>query len=72
MGDNKLFHFPLSNMYPMGDAKEFSENMFRVFDLNNDNRIDFREFVIALSVYSKVSIPTSLKFVKIPVFFVFK
>uniref|UniRef100_A0A3Q3WJ13 Guanylyl cyclase-activating protein 2 n=1 Tax=Mola mola TaxID=94237 RepID=A0A3Q3WJ13_MOLML len=35
---------------PTGEAAEFVENMFRAFDKNGDNTIDFLEFVAALNL----------------------
>ena len=41
------------SMNPKGNAKDLSQKMFQVIDLNKDNKIDFREFILALSVYSR-------------------
>uniref|UniRef100_A0A8C5FYK8 Guanylyl cyclase-activating protein 2 n=1 Tax=Gouania willdenowi TaxID=441366 RepID=A0A8C5FYK8_GOUWI len=35
---------------PTGEASEYAENMFRAFDTNEDNTIDFLEFVAALNL----------------------
>ncbi|XP_068580424.1 guanylyl cyclase-activating protein 2-like [Cebidichthys violaceus] len=35
---------------PTGEASDYAENMFRAFDRNGDNRIDFLEFVAALNL----------------------
>uniref|UniRef100_A0A8C2WB55 Guanylyl cyclase-activating protein 2 n=1 Tax=Cyclopterus lumpus TaxID=8103 RepID=A0A8C2WB55_CYCLU len=35
---------------PTGEASDYAENMFRAFDRNDDNTIDFLEFVAALNL----------------------
>ncbi|XP_061670239.1 guanylyl cyclase-activating protein 2-like [Syngnathoides biaculeatus] len=35
---------------PTGEASDYAENMFRAFDSNMDNTIDFLEFVAALNL----------------------
>ena len=49
----KNFREMYRNMNPKGNAREFSQTMFQVMDLDGDNKIDFREFILAFSVCSK-------------------
>ncbi|KAL1570276.1 hypothetical protein MG5_00831 [Candida albicans P57072] len=39
--------------FPFGDPTDYCHYLFRVFDLDNSKYIDFKEFIIALSITSR-------------------
>ncbi|KAJ8252023.1 hypothetical protein COCON_G00213350 [Conger conger] len=46
---------------PTGEASEYAENMFRAFDKNGDDTIDFLEFVAALNIAFRGSLEHRLR-----------
>lgn len=42
---------------PKGNAEDFARHIFRAFDIDKSNTIDFREFLIGLSMTSMASSP---------------
>ncbi|XP_064630648.1 neuronal calcium sensor 2-like [Lineus longissimus] len=39
-----------SQLFPDGKAKSFYEHLFRTFDIDNSGKIDFKEFLVAISI----------------------
>jgi Ca2+-binding EF-hand superfamily protein len=46
-----------TSLCPNGDAQRFASHIFRAFDLDKSNTVDFREFLIGLSMTSTTSSP---------------
>ncbi|RNA03142.1 neuronal calcium sensor 2 [Brachionus plicatilis] len=48
--DKKKFMDAYKAFYPQGKADKFCSHVFKVFDFDNSGKIDFTEFLIAISV----------------------
>ena len=51
--DISQFNNAYSEVFPEGNAKNFAEHVFRNFDRDGNGRIDFREFLMAISIQQK-------------------
>ena len=55
------FKLIFSRLFPYGEVATFSDAVFNILDSNNDNVIDFKEFLCALSTTSRGKIEDKLE-----------
>jgi Ca2+-binding EF-hand superfamily protein len=49
-----------NSVFP-GDASGFTSHLFRSFDTDGDGKVDFREFIVGLSISSSMDVEQKLK-----------
>jgi len=59
--DKDTFAKYYTEVFPKNDALAFADYIFRAFDIDSNSRIDFREFILALSIHRKGKIEDKLK-----------
>lgn len=59
--DKATFAQYYTEVFPKNDAHSFADYIFRAFDLDSNSRIDFREFIFALSIHRKGTVEEKLK-----------
>ncbi len=58
-----LYPFPpCQQVFPSGDATKFVDNLFRAIDTRANGRVDFKEFLTAVSVQKRGSTEDKLGF----------
>ncbi len=58
--DKKKFLTVYQEFFPRGKSEKFSNEVFRLFDTDNSGKIDFTEFLVAISTSDKGDIKTKL------------
>jgi neurocalcin delta len=58
--DKKQFTNVFKEFYPLGKAEKFSASIFNVFDTDKSGKIDFTEFLVAISTSSSNDVKQKL------------
>ena len=59
--DQQSFSQIYKQFFPFGDPSSFSHHVFKVFDTDKNGKINFKEFLTALSVTSRGKLDEKLK-----------
>jgi len=58
--DRTEFQRIYKQFFPFGDPSTFSDFVFNVFDTNKNGKIEFKEFIVALSITSRGEVEEKL------------
>ena len=51
--DRNDFEGIFKQFFPFGDSKKFADHVFNLFDTNQDGVVDFKEYMLLISLFTK-------------------